>query len=198
MDDTAPTPKPHGPRQKGSRAYGPVKLALAIATKHADLADLFDCLRDEPIKLIRTEAGRETSEGRYQTAEDFFPRYGLMPHLAMNDIYYKAGITAQLALSSHLLDVGFPDPWCARHIGHRVAHSLAYANATGFNHHCPEMARLAAVLTPYWRWNDQSVFHYGAPKDPGFTVDEIRTLLRALLAQVRAVTGHKVMADDVV
>ena len=29
---------------------------------------------------------------------------------------------------------------------------LAYANATGLGHDCPVMARLAVILSPYWKW----------------------------------------------
>jgi hypothetical protein len=169
---------------------------LATATSDVPLSELFECLHDEPVELMPTAKGRDTSEGRYENAEDFFPRFGPWPSLGMNDVYYKAGITAQLALSAHLLNVGFPDRWCSLRIGHRVANSLAYANATGLNHRCPDMARLAAALTPYWRWNCQSVFHYGAPADPGFSVEEVRALLRALLAQVRHATGYKLINDD--
>ena len=76
----------------------------------------------------------------------------------------------------------------ARHIGLRVAKSLAYANATGFGHDCPEMARLAAVLTPYWKWNG---WDYGTePDDGGFAPTDVRPLLRALLDRVHHVTGH--------
>lgn len=195
MGNIAPTPKPQGPRWKG-RTKGVNLRHLATATMDVSLTELFDCLHDPPVDLIQTAKGDDISEGRYENAEEFFPRLGPWPKLGMNDIYYKAGITAQMALSAHLLKVGFPDRWCAERIGYRVAHALAYANATGLNHRCPDMARLAAALTPYWQWNCQSVHHYGQPRDPGFTVEEVRELLRALLAQVRAVTGYRLMNDD--
>ncbi|MDE1918334.1 MAG: hypothetical protein KGJ57_09300 [Sphingomonadales bacterium] len=191
----ASTPRPKlARRRKGRRGVN--LLHLGIATRDASLAELFDSLSDPPIDLAPTPEGDETSEGRYENAEAFFPRLG--PRLApdMSDVYYKAGITAQLALSAHLLKVGFPDRWCAQRIGHRVAHSLAYANATGLDHRCPDMAHLAAALTPYWRWNGQSIHHYGSPKDPGFSVEEVSSLLRALLAQVRIVTGYELINDD--
>jgi hypothetical protein len=96
----------------------------------------------------------------------------------------------QLGLSSHLLDVGFDDQWCARHIGYRVAKSLAYANATGLGHEGPEIELLATILTPYWKWNSMSLFHRGKPKDGPFSRDDICRLTRGLLDHVRLVTGH--------
>jgi hypothetical protein len=60
---------------------------------------------------------------------------------------YFAGITAQLAISPHLFNVGFSDDWCRRNIGLRVAKSLAYANATGFRCHGGRIAQLAQILT---------------------------------------------------
>ncbi len=88
-----------------------------------------------------------------------------------------------------MLDIGFEDEWCVRHISLRVAKSLAYANATGLGHECSDMARLAAVLTPYWKWRKP---RWGEPEpdDGGFTTEPIRPLLRALLDHVRRVTGH--------
>jgi hypothetical protein len=129
------------------------------------------------------------SRCRYHVAEGFSPDRQ-QPNVSWHDYLYKAGITAQLALSSHLLDVGFPDNWNARHIGLRVAKSLAYANATGFGHDCADMVRLAAVLTPYWQWNRVRLFGEPDPDDAGFTVAQIAPLLRALLDRVHEVTGH--------
>src|SRR3546814_10278516 len=77
--------------------------------------------------------------------------------------------------SSDLLDVGFPDAWNARYVGLRVAKSLAYANATGFGHDCSDMARLAAVLTPYCRWNQVRLFGEPEPDDGGLTAPEVRS-----------------------
>lgn len=195
MGNMASTPGPKTPRRRVG-LKGVNRFHLGIARRDASLAELFDSLSDPPIELVPTPEGDEASEGRYENAEAFFPRLGPWLGTDMSDVYYKAGITAQLGLSAHLLKVGFPDRWCAQRIGHRVAHSLAYANASGLNHRCPEMAHLAAVLTPYWRWNGQSIHHYGAPKDPGFTVEDVRSLLRDLLAQVRVVTGYELLNDD--
>ncbi|MGC7532510.1 hypothetical protein ACPWML_26185, partial [Pandoraea pneumonica] len=61
---------------------------------------------DDPITLTRTPSGRDLSRARYRRAEEFFPTGS--PHSGMDhrDFLYRAGITAQLGLSSHLLDVG--------------------------------------------------------------------------------------------
>ena len=69
---------------------------------------------------------------------------------------HQAGFVTQQALCAYLLDMGFADAWNARHIKQDIAKALAYANACGFGHHCPDMARLAAVLSPYWKWG----YHY--------------------------------------
>lgn len=155
----------------------------ALASLHAE----YD---DEPAMLVRSKAGRSLSRWRYHRAEGFFPDRDPSSESGWHSFLYFSGITAQLGLSSHLLDVGFPDEWNARHIGLRVAKSLAYANATGLGHDCSDMARLAAVLTPYWRWNQVRLFGEPKPDDGGLTVPQVRELLRALLDRVRDVTGH--------
>src|SRR3546814_2122801 len=52
------------------------------------------------------------------------------------------------------------------------------------------MARLAAVLTPYCKWNQVRPFDEPEPNDGGFTVLQVRPLLHALLDRVHDVTGH--------
>lgn len=166
--------------------------AVAIATRppwNDALTSLYEGYGDEPVIMTRTKDGRALSRRRYHVAEGFFPDRR-QANFGWHDYLYKAGITAQLALSSHLLDVGFPDSWNARHIGLRIAKSLAYANTTGFGHDCPDMARLAAILSPYWQWNRVRLFGEPEPDDGGFTVEQIRPLLHALLDRVHAVTGH--------
>lgn len=153
----------------------------ALVSLHADYGD-------DPAAIIRTKEGRALSRRRYHVAEGFFPTEH--ERTDWRCYLYRAGITAQLALSSHLLDIGFADDWCARHIGLRVAKSLAYANATGLGHDCPDMVRLAAVLTPYWRWNQVRLFGEPEPDDGGLTAPQVHALLRALLDRVRDVTGH--------
>ncbi len=144
---------------------------------------------DERVSIGRSTTGRALRRSRYHTAESFFASIEASFPFHRKEMLYQAGIVAQLALSAHLLDVGFPDAWCARHIGLRVAKSLACANATGLAHVCPDMARLAIVLTPYWKWNHPR-WDEPEPDDGGFTVHQVRPLLRALLDHVRDVTGH--------
>ena len=166
-----------------------VSMPVPSPWSHA-LASLHQDYRDEPVTIMRTKEGRALSRRRYHVAEGFLPDRESATSASWHNHLYRAGITAQLALSSHLLDVGFPDDWNARHIGLRVAKSLAYANATGFGHECPDMARLAGVLTPYWKWNQVRLFGEPEPDDGGFTVVQVRLLLRTLLDRVHDLTGH--------
>ena len=94
----------------------------------------------------------------------------------------------RMALTSHLLDVGFDDRWCARHIGLHIDKALAYANATGLNYHSAVLQRLAPVLSPYnvWRNPDLDGSRPPIPK----SLPDIPALLRGLLDHVRGVTGH--------
>lgn len=154
------------------------------------LASVHENYGDEPAAIMRTKEGRALSRRRYHVAEGFFPLGSPKDGCGWRNYLYRAGITAQLALSSHLIDVGFADGWCARHIGLRVAKSLAYANATGFGHDCPDMGRLATVLTPYWKWNQFRRFDEPEPDDEGWTVTRVHPLLCALLDHVHDVTGH--------
>jgi hypothetical protein len=53
------------------------------------------------------------------------------------------------------------------------------------------MARLAAVLSPYWKWG----YHYGPwdqgrPDTGGFVPETIVPLARTLLDRVHDLTGH--------
>jgi hypothetical protein len=176
-----------------ARIGAPVKTraASAASPRHSALIALWRAHHTEPVQLLRTREGRNLSRARYRRAEEFM--HSLAPEAPGNgpDILYNAGIVAQLALSSHLLDVGFPDTWCARHVGLHVARSLAYANATGFGHDCAEMKRLADVLTPYWKWNPRSLVDAPRPNDGGFSPRDIRALSGALLDHVGQVTGHR-------
>ncbi|AMK24646.1 hypothetical protein K426_18580 [Sphingobium sp. TKS] len=169
----------------------PVAVPLIASPWGEALANLHNHYGDSPAALIRTKAGRGLSRFRYHNAESFYQ--GLEHGLYDNDcgeMFYRSGIVAQLALSSHLLDVGFSDEWNARHIRLNVAKSLVHANATGFGHDCPEMARLAAILSPYWKWGHAHRIDAPLPDNGGFTVDEVRLLLRAVLDRVHDVTGH--------
>lgn len=186
-----------GPSTSRRNILGAMVVTPAIAAAspsilspyQADLDLLQSRYGDEPVKLMRSRRGREMSQHRYETAHEFFPDQR-KPFEEIRDLLYHAGITAQLGISSHLLDVGFPDQWCARNIGLRVAKSLAYANATGFGHASPRMERLARVLTPYWKWNPAKMIDRRKPRSWGFEPEEVRTLLGDMLKQVRHVTGH--------
>ena len=168
-----------------------VAVSVASPWSHA-LATLHDHYDDPPATLVRSGQGRSLSRFRYQNAVSFYRGLdqGFYGH-DVREMLYRSGIVAQLALSSHLLDVGFPDEWNARHVRLDVAKSLAYANATGFGHDCPDMARLATVLSPYWKWGHAHRFDKPRPDAGGFTLDAIRPLLCALLDRVHDVTGHR-------
>ncbi|MCM8731817.1 hypothetical protein ACFO8O_12685 [Hephaestia sp. GCM10023244] len=185
MDNLAPTTS----RRAMLGALTATTIATVAPSWRAALVRVQRSYDDDPVTLIRTVEGRALSRARYRRAEEFFPSGPARPRSEQRDLLYHAGITAQLGLSAHLLDVGFPDAWCARHIGLRVAKSLGYANATALGHNCPDMARLADVLSPYRKWNEPCLFT-APPDDGGFTAEQVRTLLRALLDRVRLVTGH--------
>lgn len=168
--------------------------ASAITSPWAKaLATLHDRYEDAPALLRRSREGREISHDRYHSAEIAFtgieagffadPRH-------IRTTLHQAGAVAKLALCAHLLDVGFADEWNAEHIRQDIAKALAYANATGFGHDCPEMARLAVILTPYWKWGYPHLIGDPPMDDGGFMHNQVRTLIRALLDRVREVTGH--------
>jgi hypothetical protein len=142
------------------------------------------------MQLLRSKVGRSLSNHRYQTSEQFLEglQYGLPTIQA--DTFYFAGVVAQLALSAHLLDVGFADQWCAKHIGLHISKGLAYANATGLGHGGEEMARLAEALSPYWKWNAISRWNRVPSDDGGFACGDVIIQLRMLLDRVSQITGH--------
>jgi len=162
----------------------------AAISHNATLATLWKAYDASPVRLERTRESRSLSRARYQRAEEFMLSLGSDGPTDRPAFLYYAGIVAQLALSSHLLDVGFPDTWCARHVGLHVDRSLAYANASGFGHYCDETERLAQVLSPYWKWNHRHLIDRARPNDGAFTPDDVRMLLRALIDHVSEVTGH--------
>lgn len=157
------------------------------------LASLHQRYDDEPAIFLRTKEGRSVSRHRYQSAEiafapmeaSFFsdPRF-------IRTTLHQAGAIAKLALCGYLLDVGFSDDWTAEHIRQDIAKALAYANATGFGHDCPEMVRLAVILSPYWKWGYPHLIGDTPMDDGGFTPDQVRALTRAMLDRVQGVTGH--------
>lgn len=169
-------------------AIRPVK--AIVSPWESALSDLHDIYDHEPTCLQRTKAGRSLSRFRYHNAESFFLKTGERHARAGRPLLYTTGITVQLALSAHLLDIGFDDRWCARNIGLHVDRSLAYANATGLGHDCPEMARLALILSPYWKWNEPRGWGEPEPATDGYTQTEIKPLVRMLLDRVHQITGH--------
>lgn len=140
------------------------------------------------VLLRRTREGRLLSRVRYHRAESFFVPIKRGFPFRRSDQLYQIGIVLQLALSAHLLDVGFDDAWCVRNIGLYLSRSLEHANATGLGHDCPELKRLAEFLSPYGRWRnpDASAAADACP----FSLDRICRLTRELLERVREVTGH--------
>lgn len=157
---------------------------------NGELAALWRIYGGEPFQLLRTHEGRDLSRARYQRAEEFMRSLEPGAPGDWSDFLYFTGIVVQLALSCHLLDVGFPDAWCARHIGLHVDRSLAYANATGFGYECEETERLTRVLAPYWKWNRSHLIGDARPSDDGFTPQKVRALLYRLMDHVGQVTGH--------
>ena len=157
---------------------------------NGELAALWRIYGGEPFHLLRTREGRDLSRARYQRANEFMRSLEPGAPGDWTDFLYCTGIVVQLALSCHLLDVGFPDAWCARHIGLHVDRSLAYANATGFGYECEETERLTHVLAPYWKWNRMHLIGDAMPNDGGFTPDKVRALVQRLMGHVVQVTGH--------
>lgn len=145
-------------------------------------------LPSELVPLRRTREGRQLSRIRYHNAESFFAPVEQGFPFRPSDRLYQIGIAVQLALSSHLLDVGFGDAWCAKNIGLYVNKSLEHANATGLGHDGSELRRLADILSPYGRWRNTDV---SAASDICPLSDaQICKLSRSLLDRVREVTGH--------
>lgn len=175
-------------------AVAPVSVTVVASPWAKSLTPLHSGYEDEQTKLRRTKAGRSTSRFRYQSAEKWMAslEIGLLaePRFARETLH-QVGFVAQQALCAYLLDVGFADAWNAQHIKQDIAKALAYANASGFAHDCIEMARLATVLSPYWKWG----YHYDQwdkdkPDTGGFVPATIIPLMRTLLDRVHDLTGH--------
>jgi hypothetical protein len=163
--------------------------AVAGASRwDAAIASLPYAATHEPLSLRRSKEGRSLSRARYHRAESFFVGVETATPHHRHDQLYQFGIVLQLGLSSHLLDVGFDDAWCARNLGLHIAKSLAYANATGLGHNIPELERLAAILSPYGKWRNADF--RSAPPDCSLSDHVIRQLTRALLERVHQITGH--------
>lgn len=164
---------------------GAGSLGAVVPLGNSALAGLLKSYGHGDITLQRSREGRALSRARYHRALSFMPYPG-MDHDAF---FYQAGIVVQLGLSAHLLDVGFADAWCARHVGLRVASTLAYARATGLDVQSGALDRLAAVLSPYSQWNTPQDNRCRVD-DGGFSQVEVISVLTDLLEAVREATGH--------
>lgn len=170
-------------------------ITAGIAPWGMALAGLHDRYADAPVTLRRSRESRDLSRDRFHSAEiafagidaGFFQRH-------IRTTLHQAGAVAKLALCAYLLDVGFSDAWNADHIRQDIAKALAYANATGFGLECPNMARLAAILTPYWKWGYPYLIGDPPMDDGGFSPEQVCVLIRALLDRVHDVTGHARLA----
>lgn len=169
----------------------PVAVSTIASPWAKALASLHRHYEDEPATLVRTKTGRARSRDRYDSAEiAFAPIEAGFFARDVRVTLHQAGAVAKLVLCAHLLDIGFPDDWNAAHIRQDITKALAYANATGFGHDCPDMARLAVILSPYWKWGYPHLIGDPPIDDGGFTPDRVRPLVRALLDRVADVTGH--------
>lgn len=172
-------------------AATPVIAPLIASPWAKALAPLHERYEDEPATLVRTKAGRSLSRKRYHSAKIAFSiiEAGFFAD-HIRDTLHQAGAVAKLALCAHLLDIGMSDAWNAENLRQDISKALAYANATGFGHDCPDMARLAVILTPYWKWGYPHLIGDPPMDQGGFTPYQVRSLVRALLERVHDVTGH--------
>ncbi len=171
-------------------AAAPSAAIITLPGESSELGALWRRYDARPVRLVRTREGRNFSLVRFERAHEFMAGMTRPADEDMADYFYAAGIVAQLAMSSHLLDVGFPDMWCAKYIGLHVDRALAYANATGFGYEDTETERLMRVLSPYWKWNNLSQLQGIEPDDGGFTREGVGGIIAALVNHVGHVTGH--------
>jgi hypothetical protein len=171
-------------------ASPPSASIITLPGENSELGALWTRYDAHPVRLVRTREGRELSLERYLRAVEFMGSLTSGLTREASFYLYSAGIVAQLAVSSHLLDVGFPDMWCAKYIGFQVDRSLAYANATAFGYEDPATERLMDVLSPYWKWNGLSRLQGIRPDDGRFAADQIREIIATLVSHVAEVTGH--------
>jgi len=174
----------------GPRAVAPSAAIITLPGESSELGALWRRYDARPVRLVRTREGRNFSFTRFERAHEFMAGMTGAADEDMSDYLYSAGIVAQLAMSSHLLDVGFPDMWCAKYIGLHVDRSLAYSNATGFGYEDTETERLMEVLSPYWKWNTMSQMQGIEPDDGGFTRECVAGLITELVKHAAEVTGH--------
>lgn len=172
----------------GARSVGAA--IIALPGENSELGALWRRYDARPVRLLRTREGRALSLDRFQRAGEFMGSLGSRTVDDTAYLFYSAGIVAQLAMSAHLLDVGFPDRWCAKYIGLHVDRSLAYANATAFGYEDVATERLMDVLSPYWKWNSVSRAQGLQPDTGSFGAGEVRDIIAALVDHVAQVTGH--------
>jgi len=184
MDNTVPA------TSAGLGAAAPSAAIITLPVESSELGALWRRYDARPVRLVRTRDGRKFSFTRFERAHEFLAGMARPADEDMSGYLYSAGIVAQLAMSSHLLDVGFPDMWCAKYIGLHVDRSLAYANATGFGYEDIETERLMQVLSPYWKWNSLSQLQGIEPDNGGFTWEGVGGIIAALVEHVAEVTGH--------
>lgn len=165
----------------------------AVASPSAlALEPVFRRYEDHLTSLTRTKAGRALSRHRYKSAEIAFApleagAFGGNTRVTL----HQSGAVLKLAMCAYLLDVGFPDEWNASCLNQDIAKALAYANATGLGHDCADMAALAVILSPYWKWGYPHLIGDPPMDTGGFTPERIRPLVRALLDRVADATGHR-------
>ncbi|MCT2399608.1 hypothetical protein [Novosphingobium mangrovi (ex Huang et al. 2023)] len=171
----------------GTLSLAPVAVpAIATAPNWTAALRQFDWV-GEPATLHRTRAGRSLSRARYHNAEQFFASIEQGIIREGPNLLYHTGIVMQLGLSAHLLDVGFEDQWCARHVGLHIDRSLALANATGLGLDEPAIDQLACFVSPYGKWRHADI---GGGHSCPWSGADLQSLTRQLLDHVRAVTGH--------
>jgi len=162
--------------------------ALPLAAVAAPGRSVLISLAPSLPALRRTRAGRALSRVRYHNAEGFLPNASEGPIGLADDAFYRIGIALHLGLTAHLLDVGFDDDWNAHNIGLNLGRALDLANATGLDCRAPDVAHLAASLSPYGRWRNPGL-HGERPTCP-FDIADAHLLTRMLLDRVREATGH--------
>ncbi|WP_404478994.1 hypothetical protein [Novosphingobium sp. BL-52-GroH] len=173
-------------------AFGAISLPTAASRPETTLQPVFSLHEDDRTSLIRTKAGRALSRHRYKSAEIAFApleagAFGSNTRVTL----HQSGAVLILATSAYLLDVGFPDEWNASFLKQDITKALAYANATGLGHDCPNMAALSIILSPYWKWGYPHLIGDPPMDAGGFTPDRVRPLVRAMLDRVADVTGHR-------
>ena len=173
-------------------AFAAIAVPTAASPRETTLEPVFRLYEDDRTSLIRTKAGRALSRHRYKSAEIAFApleagAFGSNTHVTL----HQSGAVLTLATSAYLLDVGFPDEWNASFLKQDIAKAHSYANATGLGHDCPNMAALAVILSPYWKWGYPHLIGDPPMDAGGFTPDRVRPLVRAMLDRVADVTGHR-------